>query len=298
MAPRPGGKPPRSLNIVFAGGGTGGHLFPGLATADALRTMLGDVRITFAGSGAAFERRHVTAAGYEYLPLRSRPLKSSPWAWPGFFAAHWQGRHQAQAFLREQRVDLVIGLGGYASVPMASAATARGIPWCCSSKTRYLAEPIAGYHDPRHEFVSGSKPPGIISPACRRIIARHRHATANPREINERDHYLPSRPLLVICGGSGGARPLNLAVPQVLARMRNELGDWRILHQTGESGLAATGPVRAIADRSRRRGLRARSALGYDASLFGCLPGRRNDPGRIGGRRRAGDSLPLSICRR
>ena len=91
--------------------------------------MLGDVRITFAGSGgAAFERKHVSAAGYDYLALRSRPLRASPWAWPGFFAEHWQGRRQAQAFLSSQAVDLVVGLGGYASVPMAAAAARRGIP--------------------------------------------------------------------------------------------------------------------------------------------------------------------------
>src|SRR6185437_16999963 len=75
----------RPLHVVFAGGGTGGHLFPGLATADSLRIKLGAVRITFAGSGAEFERRHVSEAGYEYLKIPSRPLRSSPWAWPGFF---------------------------------------------------------------------------------------------------------------------------------------------------------------------------------------------------------------------
>jgi len=48
---------------------------------------------------------------------------------------------------------------------------------------------------------------------------------------------------MVVCGGSGGARPLNVAVPQVLARMRSALGNWRVLHQTGESGLA---PTRAL----------------------------------------------------
>ena len=55
------------LHIVFAGGGTGGHLFPGLAVAEQLVGEVPQARVTFVGGGKRFERRHVAAAGFEYL---------------------------------------------------------------------------------------------------------------------------------------------------------------------------------------------------------------------------------------
>jgi UDP-N-acetylglucosamine--N-acetylmuramyl-(pentapeptide) pyrophosphoryl-undecaprenol N-acetylglucosamine transferase len=211
---------PNSPHVVFAGGGTGGHLFPGLATADALTTLLGNVRITFAGSGAAFERRHVTAAGNEYITLRSRPLRSSPWAWPGFLAAHWQGRRQALEFLRERRVDLVVGLGGYTSVPMTSAAATRGIPLVLLEQNaipgranrwlaRYATSICLGFECAGRHFRQVAADRLLVTGTPLRVIP----------EESEPATSLDLRPLLVICGGSGGARPLNLALPRVLARI-------------------------------------------------------------------------------
>ena len=243
MAPRSGATLRRSLHVVFAGGGTGGHLFPGLATANALRAMLADVRITFAGSGAAFEQRHVAAAGYEYLAVRSTPFKASPWTWPTFFAAHWQGRREARAFLREQPADLVVGLGGYASVPMASVATAGGIPLVLLEQnavpgranrwlSRHAARICLGFEAARRHFSRVA--------VDRLIVTGTPLRTTGTTRAHEPVNSPSSRPLLVICGGSGGARPLNTTVPQVLARMGSELRNWRVLHQTGESGLAST----------------------------------------------------------
>jgi UDP-N-acetylglucosamine--N-acetylmuramyl-(pentapeptide) pyrophosphoryl-undecaprenol N-acetylglucosamine transferase len=224
---------------VFAGGGTGGHLFPGLATADALKSLLGDVRITFAGSGAAFERRHASTAGYEYLTLRSRPLRTKPWAWPGFLAAHWQGRRQAFDFLRKHPVDLVVGLGGYASVPMASAAAARGIPLVLLEQNavpgranRWLARRATriclGFKAASRHFPQVAPDRLLVTGTPLRAIQGNSEPTTS------------SKPLLVVCGGSGGARPLNLSVPQALARLKDQLDAWRVVHQTGENGLAMT----------------------------------------------------------
>ena len=61
------------FHIVFSGGGTGGHLFPGLAVAEKLATSIPQVRITFCGSGKPFERNHVTRAGFDYFALPARP---------------------------------------------------------------------------------------------------------------------------------------------------------------------------------------------------------------------------------
>ena len=68
------------MRIMITGGGTGGHLFPGLAVAQRLARRIPAARITFAGSGRAFERRHVAAAEFDYLALPCRPLPRPPLA--------------------------------------------------------------------------------------------------------------------------------------------------------------------------------------------------------------------------
>ena len=109
-------------HIVFSGGGTGGHLFPGLAVAERLCEEITQLRITFAGSGKAFEQQRVAAAGYEYLALPCRPLPDKAGDTVPFFVENLAGYFAARRFLREERVDAVVGLGGYASVPMGRAA--------------------------------------------------------------------------------------------------------------------------------------------------------------------------------
>ncbi|MEX0585562.1 MAG: glycosyltransferase, partial [Pirellulales bacterium] len=86
-------------HVVFAGGGTGGHLFPGLAVAEQLRDLL-DVRITFAGCGKPLEREAVIAAGHDYLPLPCRPTPPRARDLPRFVLDNLQGYRQAVRFLR------------------------------------------------------------------------------------------------------------------------------------------------------------------------------------------------------
>jgi UDP-N-acetylglucosamine--N-acetylmuramyl-(pentapeptide) pyrophosphoryl-undecaprenol N-acetylglucosamine transferase len=117
-----------SPRIIFAGGGTGGHLFPGLAVAERLVEELPGVRITFAGTGRDFERQHVREAGFDYLTVPSHPMPRRPWRLMSFVIENLRGYRSAQRFLREQRVAAVVGLGGYASAPMARAAVRRGVP--------------------------------------------------------------------------------------------------------------------------------------------------------------------------
>ena len=110
-------------HVVFAGGRTGGHLFPGLAVAARLTEDTPGARITFAGCGAEFERRHVAAAGFDYLALPCRPVPRRLRDVFPFLASNWAGRRQARWFLDDQAVSVVVGLGGYVSVPMAWSKT-------------------------------------------------------------------------------------------------------------------------------------------------------------------------------
>ena len=117
-----------TFHIVFAGGGTGGHLFPGLAVAEKLSANRPGVRITFAGTGKPLERRHVAAAGFDYVSLPSRPLPRRASEAISFVVENVAGYFAAGRLLDEENVAGVVGLGGYASVPMGRAAARRRLP--------------------------------------------------------------------------------------------------------------------------------------------------------------------------
>ncbi len=117
-----------TLHIVFAGGGTGGHLFPGLAVAEKLSADRPGLRITFAGTDRPLERRHVAAAGFEYVSLPSRPLPRRASEALSFVVENVAGYFAAGRLLDEGSIGGVVGLGGYASVPMGRAAARRRLP--------------------------------------------------------------------------------------------------------------------------------------------------------------------------
>jgi UDP-N-acetylglucosamine--N-acetylmuramyl-(pentapeptide) pyrophosphoryl-undecaprenol N-acetylglucosamine transferase len=234
-------------HIVFAGGGTAGHLFPGLAVAEQLLRYAPRLRISFAGTGKPFEVRHVKRAGFEYvtLPCRPFPRKASE-AWR-FLTDSFAGYYAARRYLRAQNVSLVVGLGGYASVPAARAASGMGLPYVLLEQnalpgraTRWLA-PGATLVCSAFE---GIRP--YLRAKCRLRV------TGNPlrREFFDSSappRYLPFGPngtrKLVVLGGSGGAQTLNEQVPLALYKAGAALGDWQIVHQTGERGLARTGQL-------------------------------------------------------
>lgn len=118
----------RPLHLVLAGGGTAGHLFPGLAVAEALAAGAPGLRITFAGGGKDLERRLMAAAGFDYYPLPCRPLPRGAREAISFVVENLAGYLAAKRFLKEEQVGAVVGLGGYASVPMGRAAVRRRIP--------------------------------------------------------------------------------------------------------------------------------------------------------------------------
>jgi len=249
-------------HFVFAGGGTGGHLFPGLAVAEQLVGRDPSARITFACSGREFERRHVAAAGFEYLDVSCRPLPRGPVQAASFLVHNLAGYIAARRFLRRQGASAVVGLGGYASVPMARAAVNCGLPLVLLEQnvapgkaTRWLARRATVVCVAFEESVAG------LHCGCPIL------ATGNPirsgfsdGRVGSRDHFPnehqpawqgPSRQLVVL-GGSSGARILNESVPACLARISDRLEGWHIVHQSGESDVEAT------TERYRRLGLSAR----------------------------------------
>jgi UDP-N-acetylglucosamine--N-acetylmuramyl-(pentapeptide) pyrophosphoryl-undecaprenol N-acetylglucosamine transferase len=225
-----------SQHIVFAGGGTAGHLFPGLAVAEELTRSNESLRITFVGTGKPFEEHHVTAAGHDYLPLRCRPFPDRPRDALRFVTDNLWGYYAAKRFLREHEVSLVVGLGGYASASATRAAAALQIPYILLEQnaipgkaTRWLAPQAAlvcGAFSGVTEHLRPATRVRVTGTPVRRQFLQLRAAQAAPGE---------SRALrLIVLGGSGGSRTLNETVPLAIYKAKSGLADWQIVHQTGQ----------------------------------------------------------------
>ncbi len=231
-------------HIVFAGGGTAGHLFPGLAVADLLARSAPGLRITFAGTGKTFELREVRQAGFDYVTLACRPFPRKASEALRFVTDNVSGYYAARRFLREQNVSLVVGLGGYASVPTGRAAAALRIPTVLLEQnavpgraTRWLAPAAAmicsTFESVRPLLRGKARLTVTGNPLRRAFVEALPPARALP------DRAADKRTLLVL-GGSGGAKTLNEQAPLALYKAGAALGGWQVIHQSGPRGVEAT----------------------------------------------------------
>jgi UDP-N-acetylglucosamine--N-acetylmuramyl-(pentapeptide) pyrophosphoryl-undecaprenol N-acetylglucosamine transferase len=197
--------------VAIAAGGTAGHVVPALAVADALRERGADV--LFLG-GERAEAELVPAAGYPFHALRVAGLdRRNPLKAAGATVLAAKATLGARRILRRERVDAVIGGGGYVAGPAGLAAVSLRRPLVLTeadshlgvanrmlarfAKRVFLAFPIDGLEPPRYEVVGRPVPPGTGS--ADRAAARERFG-------------LPAdEPVVLVFGGSLGARTINLA---------------------------------------------------------------------------------------
>ena len=246
--------------VIFAGGGTGGHLFPGIAVARELLSRESDARVLFVGSQKPIELDIVGGAGFEYVALPSVSPSLAPTRIGSSLLKNWRAYRQARAILARERPSVVVGLGGFASVPPVLAAWRAGVPIVLLEQnvvpgkaTRWLSRfadtvclpwaETAKHLSPRIQTVVTGNP-------IRREIAMLAEAeseTGEPGGVSPRtldtNHVRGLTPLgsptLLILGGSQGATSLNAAVLDALATLQTELTGWRIVHQTGAADLDA-----------------------------------------------------------
>jgi UDP-N-acetylglucosamine--N-acetylmuramyl-(pentapeptide) pyrophosphoryl-undecaprenol N-acetylglucosamine transferase len=216
--------------ILIAAGGTGGHLFPGIAVADELRRRDPAMRVVFVGTPRGLESRIVPRAGYplEMLPILPLNGVGAVRMLQGLLAlprALWR----AAALVRRERPRAVLGVGGYAGGPLVLAAALLGVrtvilePNARPGFTNKVLRPFAGraacaYEEARRAF--GSKGVMTGNPV------RGGFASLPPKE------HTPPLTLLAF-GGSQGSRILNRSLVQALALLP-AAARLRIVHQTGE----------------------------------------------------------------
>lgn len=222
-----------SPRFLFAGGGTGGHLFPGLAVATALRQRDPTTRIQFVGSERSLEKSLVIQHGHEHRTLPSEPLTQA-WRRPWSFAwRNWRAYRVARKWLHAEPPDAVIGLGGFASAPLVLAASRLGIPSVLLEQnsipgrsTRWLSRfanvVCLAYPDSVNLFKPTVQTRLTGNPLREEIAA-----------LASIERFETPPATLLILGGSQGAQPLNSAVVEMLQTQPDLLSGWHVVHQTG-----------------------------------------------------------------
>lgn len=233
--------------LILAGGGTGGHVFPMVAVADALSAIAPELRLVFVGTERGIETRVVPERGYELELVRVLPIRG------GGIRGALRGVGRAAASIPESRALVerlgpraVFSIGGYAAGPVCVAAWSKGIPVALMEpnsetglanrlaapfvKRAYTAFPESERHFSRKVILRSGVPIRAGFEPC----PYHRGKSALR---------------VLVLGGSQGARALNEAVPEAVLRARTSV---KVLHQTGR------GNAQAVSDRYRALGIEDR----------------------------------------
>jgi UDP-N-acetylglucosamine--N-acetylmuramyl-(pentapeptide) pyrophosphoryl-undecaprenol N-acetylglucosamine transferase len=227
---------PAKKTLLFAGGGTGGHVFPMIAVAEAVRTLAPDVRAVFVGTARGLEARAVPERGYELELMRILPLRGGGVA--GFVRGAWRAAGslpEARDLVKRLRPAAVLSVGGYAAGPVALAGWSLGVPLA-------LLEPNS---------VMGMTN-RLVAPLAQRGYVAFEAAARHFRRGRVQRLGVPLRPgfqpvpyaagggalKLLVLGGSQGAKALNEAVPHAVARLGTAV---EVVHQCGPAhALAVT----------------------------------------------------------
>jgi UDP-N-acetylglucosamine--N-acetylmuramyl-(pentapeptide) pyrophosphoryl-undecaprenol N-acetylglucosamine transferase len=220
--------------IVIAGGGTGGHLYPGIAIAQELQRREPELKIMFAGAGRPLERTIVEAHGYRLMAIASggvvgtsigRRIRGVLRAMRGFIEAMWN--------LMRIKPKAVIGVGGYASGPTVAAAVLLRIPTLIQEQNYYpgLTNRL---------LASWVTRVAISFEESRELLGGRGVLTGNPI----RGEFHTTRPAsregtfrIFVFGGSQGARAINSAVIEALTVLTPHRSAMRFLHGTGPGDL-------------------------------------------------------------
>lgn len=230
--------PDRPL-IVFAGGGTGGHLCPAVGVAEELSRLAPDVDIEFNVTDRAIDRQILGQYDWGIVPQSVRPLSLRPWHWPAFWWRWRESVDQARKRMRQRRPSVVVGTGGYAAGPPVQAAHRLGIATALLNPdlepgraNRHLGGQVDAVFC-QWEATAASFPnvPLVLATGC---PVRRAFRTADRESAYATFDLDPDKRTLLVTGASQGARTVNQAVVALLDDLAGLQDQWQILHLSGQ----------------------------------------------------------------
>jgi UDP-N-acetylglucosamine--N-acetylmuramyl-(pentapeptide) pyrophosphoryl-undecaprenol N-acetylglucosamine transferase len=224
--------------IILSAGGTGGHIFPALAVADEIRDRNPGAEILFVGALGKMEMERVPAAGYQIvgLPVMGFPRKPGL-RWVRFFRMLWRSNQKARKIIGEFAPHIAVGFGGFASGPVLRAAIKKGIPALIQEQNSYAGitnkllsrkvKKICVAYDNMDRYFPPDKLVLTGNPVRKNLLI----------DLPEREKSTalfgldPDDQILLILGGSLGARSINHTVLNNLDKIRSS--SIQVIWQTG-----------------------------------------------------------------
>ena len=226
------------MKVMIAGGGTGGHVFPGIAVAEELRRQSPGATILFVGSRRGLEAQAVPAAGFpiRFVLARGFPRRAW-WRWPAAGFSNLVGFFQSLWVVARERPDVVLGTGGYVSGPVAFATWMLGRPLILQEQnsipgvanrwlSRIADEVHLSFVEARSHFVRKDHLKVSGNPVRAHILSGDR--AAGLAEFG----LVAGRPTVFVFGGSRGAHRINEAALDAMRRLKGRV-DVQFILQTG-----------------------------------------------------------------
>ena len=234
----------KELRVIISGGGTGGHIFPAVSIANAIKALRPDAKILFVGALGRMEMQRVPAAGYEIkgLPICGFDRKNLLKNFKVLYKI-WKSQRMAKQIIKDFQPQVAVGVGGYASGPTLNKAAAMGIPCLIQEQNSYAgvtnkllakkAEKICVAYEGMERFFPAEKIILTGNPVRQALLD-----TTISREDAIKSFGLdPAKKTILLVGGSLGARTINESVLQHLDIVKSS--DVQFIWQTGKYYSAA-----------------------------------------------------------
>lgn len=230
-----------NLRIIISGGGTGGHIFPAVSIANAVKARYPDAEILFVGALGRMEMERVPQAGYEIAGLPVRGLIRPLWT-PGNIVVLFdfmKSKRKVRKILKDFRPMVAVGVGGYASAATLNTARAMGIPYLIQEQNSYAgitnkmlasgADRICVAYDGMERFFPAGKIIKTGNPVRQSLI----HNNLSAEEARELFGLAPHKKTVLFTGGSLGAKTINESIVRHIDLMEQSK-DIQFIWQTGK----------------------------------------------------------------
>ncbi len=230
----------KELRVIISGGGTGGHIFPAVSIANAVKALRPGAKILFVGARGRMEMQRVPAAGYEIKGLPIRGLYRPLWKPANVMVAidYVRSTWMARSILKQFRPDVAVGVGGYASSATLAAAHAQGIPCLVQEQNSYAgltnkrlatkAQKFCVAYEGMERFFPADKIMLTGNPVRQSLL----QVTLSREDAISSFGLDPSRKTILLVGGSLGARTINESVLLHLDLVKS--ADVQFIWQTGK----------------------------------------------------------------
>ncbi len=227
------------LRVIISGGGTGGHIFPAVSIANAIKALQPNAKILFVGALGRMEMQRVPAAGYEIkgLPIQGFDRKNLLKNIKVLYKV-WKSQRMARQIIQEFRPQVAVGVGGYASGPTLNMAAAKGIPCLLQEQNSYAgvtnkllakkAAKICVAYEGMDRFFPAEKIMLTGNPVRQQLL----ESTVTREDALRSFGLSAQKKTILLVGGSLGARTINESVLQHLDDIR--VSNVQFIWQTGK----------------------------------------------------------------